>query len=121
LAGAGTLTGLGEEPESDVPAPDESVPLFEVESVLLLGSGEVTAAGAAVVVAVVDVVAGAEVLLLQPASRTIKLLATIMQPLWNLMVTTTAQRIPRCAAVGVPLVRCMFFVSWLPVVLRFAC
>jgi len=76
------------------------VPLFDDESVPLLGSGEVTAAGAGEVVGVADV-DGAEVPLplLHPARSTIKPLATIMQPLWNLMVATTAQRVPRCATV----------------------
>ena len=120
-AGAGAFTGLGAEPESDVPAPDESVPLFEVESVLLLGSGEVTAAGAGEVVGVVVVVAGVEVLLLQPARSTIKPLAAIKQGLWNLMVATTAQRVRRCARVvllgsagALPLVGCVFVVSCAP-------
>ena len=99
MAGAGAFAGLGEEPESDVLAPDESIPLFEVESVLLLGSGVVTAAGAGEVVGAVVVVAGAEVLLLQPAKSTIKPLVMIMQPLRNLMVAPTARRVSRCAAV----------------------
>ncbi|HSZ30887.1 MAG TPA: hypothetical protein VK784_14170, partial [Pseudonocardiaceae bacterium] len=86
------------EPESDVPAPDESVPLFEDESVPLFGSDEVDTAGAAEVGAGV-VVAGTEVPLLQPARRTIKPLATIRQPLWNLMLATTPQRVQRCATV----------------------
>lgn len=105
-----------------MPAPDESVPLFEVESVPLLGSGVVTAAGAAVVVGGVVVVAGAEVLLLQPAESMIKPLAANMQPLWNLMVATTAHRVWRCATVmlfgsfrarygALPLVGCVFGVS----------
>lgn len=97
--GAGAFAGTGEEPESDVPAPDEPVPLVEDESVPLLGSGEVTAAGAGEVVGAADVVAGAEVPLLQPARSTIKPLATITQPLWNLMLATTPQPHPRYATV----------------------
>lgn len=102
--GAGAFAGLGEEPESDVPAPDESVPLFEDESLPLFGSDEVDAAGAGETAGVGDVVAGAAVPLLQPASRTSKPLATARQPLWNLAISAPsglagALLVVRCRAV----------------------
>jgi hypothetical protein len=68
----------------DVPAPDESVPLFEDESVPPFDeeslppfeSDDVGAAGAEEAVGVGEGVAGAEVALLQPARSTTKPLTT---------------------------------------------
>ena len=48
-----------------------------------------------------DVVPGAEVLLLHPARRTTNPLAKIKRPLWKQMVATTAQRFPAmCGCLG---------------------
>jgi hypothetical protein len=93
--------GAGEAPESAVSAPDASVLRVDDELDPLLRSGEVAAAGAGAVAAAADVVAGAEapLPLVQPASSTTKPLATIKQPVWNLMLAPTRQRVSRCATV----------------------
>lgn len=99
--GVGALAGAGKEPESAVPAPDESVPLVDNELDPLLRSGEVTATDAEDEVGAADMVAeaAAPLPLVQPASSTIKPLVRIRQPLWKLMLAPTRQQVSRCATV----------------------